>query len=111
MAIAKTGSRVVAVNQQRFRWYIRRKPTYAQANAWTPLSVAVELADKPAQVLHVQFDVPRPDAWISSDSASVTPKVVAAAIRGALRAGWQPEVAGRPFKHRASIGGASPQAE
>ena len=103
MAMPRAGSRQIVVDGQRYRWYVRRKPTYAQALAETPLAIAVQLAEQPAQVLHVEFDVPRPDAWIPIGALPVTPKVVAAVVRGAIEEGWKPAVRGRTFFIRSSL--------
>jgi hypothetical protein len=98
MAIPKKGTRIIEVNGRRFRWLVRRKPTYSQGNAWTHLTLAAELADTPASVLHVEFGFPRPDNWFRRESASVTPAVVADVIGEALSSGWRPEEPGPPFE-------------
>ncbi|VFS48093.1 hypothetical protein [Budvicia aquatica] len=42
MAIARKGSRQITFNNQSYRWYIRRKPTYCQAVFQSPMLMAIE---------------------------------------------------------------------
>jgi hypothetical protein len=97
MAIPKKGSRKIMVDGRRFRWFVRRKPSYSQALGESLLSFAVELADQPAQVLHVYLDAARPDAWINAGPVTISPGLVAVVIRQAVRDGWMPETAGPTF--------------
>ncbi|MEH0829250.1 MULTISPECIES: hypothetical protein [unclassified Micromonospora] len=98
MALNKRGSRPIVVDGNRYRWLVRRKPTYSQGLTWSPLSFAVERADLPdCATLVVQLASPRPDNWINAAASPVLPSVVASAIRQALERGWQPERPGSPF--------------
>ncbi|GAA3312829.1 hypothetical protein GCM10020219_023560 [Nonomuraea dietziae] len=63
MAIPKKGSRLITVDGARFRWRVRRKPTYCQGNSWGPMMFAMELADTLGRVLLVSLPCSRPDAW------------------------------------------------
>ncbi|GAA3653812.1 hypothetical protein GCM10022224_016050 [Nonomuraea antimicrobica] len=42
MATSKKGSRLITVDGTAFRWRVRRKPTYCQANSSGPLTFAVD---------------------------------------------------------------------
>ncbi|WP_182908124.1 hypothetical protein [Microbispora sp. H13382] len=50
MSLPKKGSRVITVSDVAYRWRVRHKPTYCQGNGWTPMTFAVELAEKPGNV-------------------------------------------------------------
>lgn len=97
MAITKKGSREIIVDGRRFRWLVRRKPSYCQALGESSLSFAVELADRPAQVLYVLLDAARPDAWLNAEPVTVSPGKVADIIRRAILDGWKPDTAGSAF--------------
>lgn len=97
MALARKGSRRIAVDGLEFRWLVRRKPTYCQARGWSPLTFIAELADKSGARLVVALPYAHPRNWLNLPSASVRPATVAAAIRQALSAGWQPHRPGPAF--------------
>jgi hypothetical protein len=101
MAIPKKGSRTLSVNGVRYRWRIRRKPTYDESIFSAPFSVAVERVEPPSHcVLVLAAGFPRPDSLVpGSESLSVTPRMIAASIEDALSHGWQPERAGSAFTH------------
>ena len=80
----------------RYRWTVRRKPTYSQANVWMPLTFAVELELAKGSVLLVDTDTARPDNWLKAAASSVTPKLVEQSIRDAIAQGWRPAVKGKP---------------
>lgn len=94
MSIPKKGSRLIAVDGVTYRWRIRRKPTYCQANSWGPLTFAVEAADGPGRVLLVSLPCSRPDAWLGERAMAVRPALVSATIRRALNHGWAPHQTG-----------------
>ncbi|MER5645778.1 hypothetical protein [Streptosporangium sp. NPDC002524] len=97
MAIPKKGSRLITVNGIAYRWRIRHKPTYSQANSWGSLTYAVELAEEQGRVLLVELPCSRPDAWFGERTMTVRPTLVAATIRRALDRGWDPSQAGSAF--------------
>ncbi|MEV8633776.1 hypothetical protein AB0395_19165 [Streptosporangium sp. NPDC051023] len=97
MAIPKKGSRLITVDGVTYRWRIRRKPTYCQANSWGPLTFAVESADGPGRVLLVALPCSRPDAWLGERAMAVRPALVAGSMRMALERGWDPRQAGSAF--------------
>lgn len=97
MALPKTGSRYIVVDELRYRWRIRHKPSYGQGLAETGLVLAVELATLPACTLLVQFQQSRPDNWLGKVSISIKPGLVAQAIRLALSLGWQAANRGSAF--------------
>ncbi|WP_433353304.1 hypothetical protein ACQP25_08245 [Microtetraspora malaysiensis] len=71
-----------------YRWRVRHKPTYDQGNGWSPMTFAVELAEKPGNVLLVTLPYARPDNWLLEQSMSVRPALVAQCIRRAISEGW-----------------------
>jgi hypothetical protein len=97
MAIPKKGSRVIVVEGESYRWAVRRRPTYSQAIAQSPLSFAVELGTSGQTTLVVTVNASRPDNWVGSPSKVITPAVVESAIRKALQQGWQPSEKGSPY--------------
>ena len=96
MAIPKKGTRKIVVDGFESCWYIRR-------NVWDGfLAIAVERADREATTtLYVDFKVLRSGSFTAlfrgDPKISITPKNVAAYIRAALAAGWQPLRPGSPF--------------
>lgn len=98
MAIAKTGSRRIVVDSVAYRWRLRRRPTYFQGLAWTPCAYAVALEDDPGAVLVVVTAEPHPGNWVGHRGSPVLPSAVARAVRLALARGWEPRVAGPPFR-------------
>ncbi|MEU1384358.1 MULTISPECIES: hypothetical protein [unclassified Nonomuraea] len=100
MSIPKKGSRLNTVDGVTYRWRIRRKPTYCQANSWGPLTFAVEPTDGPRRVLLVLLPCSRPDARLGERAMAVRPALVSAAIRKALDHGWDPHQTGNAFTLR-----------
>lgn len=104
MALARKGSRSIAVGGTRYRWRIRSRPTYSQGLGWKPCTFAVEHANTPGAVLVVSTNQPHPSNWFGWESQPVLPKQVAQAIERALRDGWSPTTPGRPFRLDLSAG-------
>ncbi|WP_168711440.1 hypothetical protein [Streptomyces sp. RKND-216] len=46
MTLLRKGSRHLTVDGVRYRWLMRRTPTYSQGICETPMTVAVELAEQ-----------------------------------------------------------------
>lgn len=102
MSMPRKGSRRIVVDGRSFRWRVRSQPTYCQANAWSPLTVAVEHEPRGA-VLVLVFAGARPDNWIGASMSIATPASVAAAIRASLCAGWDVDgLGGQVFFHVAT---------
>lgn len=102
MAMPKKGSRNIVVDGAACRWRIRGRPSYSQEMGWSNLSVAIEPATEDGTDvtrLVVDTSAPRPDAdAVGTDEiVSVTPAVVEAYIRLALKQGWNPVAKGKPF--------------
>ncbi|WAZ19026.1 hypothetical protein STRCI_000045 [Streptomyces cinnabarinus] len=108
MALVKKGSRRITVDGVSYRWRIRRKPTYSQALAWSPLTYAVELADSPGSTLVVTTNQAHPDNWMLVPPSAVVPSAVAEGIRCARSLGWAPKSTGSPFHLDQSDGFVSP---
>jgi hypothetical protein len=97
MTLARKGSRRIIVDGVTFRWTVRRKPTYHQANGWSPLTFVVEHAVAPASLLVVSLPCAHPGNWLGQPSQAVTPGMVTESIRRAVADGWKPAQRGRPF--------------
>ncbi|MGV9387449.1 hypothetical protein ACWDRB_67630 [Nonomuraea sp. NPDC003707] len=93
VAIPKKGSRLTTVDSAVFRWRVRHKPTYNQGNCWSPLTFAVERAQKPGRVLVVSLPCARPDNWLAERTITIRPALVVGCIRRAVEQGWN---SGRP---------------
>lgn len=103
MAILGKGSRKIEVAGHELLWRIRRKPTYSQANAWSPMTIAVASASGRGSKLILQLDVTRPDAWMLPSAVSVTPADVARFVSAALADGWQPVVDGSSVVRKVTL--------
>lgn len=100
MSLPRKGSRAVSHDQHRYRWHVRRKPTYAQGAFSTPMTVAIErIGDEPGTVLLVNLRVSRPDNWLDPHQTALTPAVVRKIIASALEAGWNPDAQGGAFEY------------
>lgn len=98
MALRKRGTRPIVVDGIRYRWLVRRKPTYSQGLTWSPLTFAVERTEPPScATLIVRLASPHPGNWINAPAAPVLPSAVARAIRQAHDRGWQPDHPKSPF--------------
>lgn len=100
MAITKRGSRRIVVDGAPYRWTVRRKPSYGQALAETPLTFAVELELAKGSVLVVDAGTARPDNWMKAPASAVAPKLVERSVREAIAQGWRPAVKGKPHTLR-----------
>jgi hypothetical protein len=103
MAIPRKGSRKIEVAGYRLIWRIRRKATYSQANAWSPMTIAVASASGRGSKLILELDVTRPDSWLLPSVVSVTPADVAYLVSQALSDGWQPEVDGHSVVKKVTL--------
>ncbi|SMC85715.1 hypothetical protein SAMN05661093_02264 [Kibdelosporangium aridum] len=108
VTLVKKGSRYLDVDGVTYRWRLRGRPTYSQANAWWPLTFAVELADDPGTTLVVTTNQAHPSNWMGVPSRPVLPGHVARAVRTALAEGWQPANPGKPFMLDQSAGFTAP---
>src|SRR5260221_3119331 len=108
MALVRKGSRAITVDGLRFRWSVRLKPTYSQANDWSPLSYAVEGVGDGGSLLHVTLTRPRPDNWMLEPSFPLRPREVAQTIRRALKLGWKPFEHGPPFEFTEDVAPSEP---
>ena len=105
MAIPHKGSRQITVDEVRYRWRVRKKPTWEQ-KCWSNLhndefpygrlSFAVEDASTPGTTLVVFTEKWHPKSEFEQPPSSITPAEVAAAIRAALADGWKPDRRGKP---------------
>jgi hypothetical protein len=97
VTLASKGSRRIVVDGLAFRWLVRRRPTYCQALGWSPLTFVAELLDESGALLVVALPCAHPGNWLGLPTVSVRPAIVAAGIRKALAAGWDPHRPGPAF--------------
>lgn len=105
MATKHKGQRLIVVDGQSYRWYVRHKPSYCQSLGWSPLSFSVRADSGLGQCLYVELDVSRPDSDIHQSNTALTPSLVAHLIRQAQKAGWNPSQPGPIKQIKASING------
>lgn len=112
MATRKTGSRRLVVNGVAYRWRIRKRATFSQADYGNgTLNVAVELAEQPGAVLLLYTDRPHPADWGTKQVVPILPSDVANWVQQALAAGWVPSIPGPQFIHSpVCVTGATPDA-
>jgi hypothetical protein len=97
MALVKKGARRIVVDGAEYRWRVRRKPSYSQANGWTPLTFAVGAGSGTGSVLVVRTGRPHPRNWFGQATDPVVPAEVVQAVRAAIEGGWTPLADGPPF--------------
>ncbi|GIJ79073.1 hypothetical protein SAMN05443287_101528 [Micromonospora phaseoli] len=98
MTLTIKGSRHITVDGVAFRWSVRRRPTYCQANGWSPLTFVVEQAEQPGALLVASLPCAHPGNWFGLPSQPVLPAMVALGVRQALAASWRPSRPGPAFK-------------
>lgn len=94
----RTGSRLITVDGTDYRWRLRGRPTYDQGLAASPATYAVEHAERPGATLVVATDQPHCGNWMGREGKPVHPADVAAAVRLALRQGWEPTAPGAAYR-------------
>lgn len=102
MSLPRKGSRTLTHGAHRYRWYVRKQPTYSQAAFQSSMTVAIErICEVPGTVLLVDLRVSRPDNWISRHQTALMPAIIRQIITSALDDGWNPEVPGSAwnFEH------------
>lgn len=110
MAIRKTGSRRLVVDGVTYRWRVRKRATYSQADYGSGvLHVAVELFEQPGAVLVLYTDRPHPADWGTKQVVPVCPSDVALWVREAVSVGWVPSQSGPQFIHRQSSASIEPE--
>lgn len=99
MSIPRKDSRTLTHGEHRYRWHVRRNPTYAQGAFQAPMTVAIErIHEADGTVLVVSLQVSRPDNWIAPHQTALRPKTIRAVIAAALEAGWRPDAPGSAFE-------------
>ncbi|MCA9663019.1 MAG: hypothetical protein KC486_32085, partial [Myxococcales bacterium] len=98
MSIPKRGSRTLVVDDVRYRWRLRGRPTAAQRSGDTPLIVAIAAAEGDGPALVVRQLVHPAAARVRNHyTRAVTPAEVAGYVRQGLAAGWRPLEPGPQF--------------
>ena len=99
MAVRKKGSRRIVVDGVEYLWRVPRRPSSGAWDGNSGFTVTVQRADRTGSVLALCSKHQHPimaRMW-GSTVVSVLPSQVAAAIRQALVAGWQPGELGCDF--------------
>lgn len=104
MAIPKKGTRLIVVDDQNYRWMIRRKATYHQTDYGSgKLHIAVEKVmpdDRKGSVLLIISDRPHPKDWLAKVVRPITPVDVATWIKAAIADGWQTDQSGALYQYQ-----------
>jgi hypothetical protein len=98
VTLPSKGSREITIDGVRYRWLVRRRPTYHQGLAWSPLTFVVEQAESSGARLIVSMGAAHPSNWVAARSVAVTPGIVEEAVRSALSRGWVPARPGPPHR-------------
>ena len=98
MAIPKKGTRNIVVQDETYRWLIRRKVTYTQSAYGTGfLHVAIDHNENPGTTLLIITDRQHPKDCVTKKVIPVTPGDVASWIIQAKTLGWKPMQKGSPI--------------
>ena len=101
--MTRKGSRPIVVDGVHYRWRVRPKPTYMQEVFACPMTFAVVANDHPNTTLWVVVNASRSEACQivpTAKTLSITPVIVAKAIRTALQQGWHAQHHGPSFELR-----------
>lgn len=98
MAIPKKGTRIITVEQERYRWLIRRKATYTQSVYGTGrIHIAIEHAEPPGTALFIYTDREHSKDCNTKPVMPVTPTDISNWVKQALQLNWKPELKGSPL--------------
>lgn len=101
MAISGRGLRRILVDGVPYRWKLPRRLTESQQDGWPGIMVLVLSAEPARAVLRLVFaQRHHPDGGCGHLGTPVLPSDVAAGIRKALTAGWQPQQRASSFTLR-----------
>jgi hypothetical protein len=98
---------IVTVDEVTLRWSVRSEPMLRTTDGDVGLRLSVQRHDetltrhgtlKAWRELILQFPCEKPKHSRFSERPDVTPEKLAAAIRLAIAAGWEPHSRGRPFE-------------
>lgn len=99
MSIPKKGSRKISVNEIKYIWLIRIKPTYMQSDYGSGfLHVAVEKEESLGSTLVIYTNHRHPKDIHVKEIKPVTPSLVANWIEKAIDVGWLPNKKGHQFQ-------------
>lgn len=98
MAIPQKGTRTIHVNDQNFKWLIRKKATYSQTDYGIgKLHVAIELEEKPGSTLFIHTDRKHPNDIETKTVNPIKPSDISNWIKQAFILGWNPSAKGIPL--------------
>lgn len=99
MGIPRKGSRKITTEGEEYRWLVRRKATYSQADYGSgKIQVAIEHAKERGATLHVETGRPHPKDWSTVKVVPVTPADISLWIAKAIQKGWDPKNAGPTYR-------------
>ena len=98
MAIPKKGARTINVDNEIYKWLIRKKATYTQSDYGIGrIHVAIEHAENPGTTLFIYTDREHPKDWSTKNVIPVIPSDISYWIDQALELNWEPEKKGPQF--------------
>ena len=95
MAISKTKSRPITVEDNEYRW------AFFENSGWNDLTVQLAIGEGKKLIVQIKWESNNVDPL---PYLPVTPSFVAKAIKFGLENGWQPDTEGKPFRCRFSVG-------
>ncbi len=99
MAISRKGSRKIMIEGEEYRWLVRRKAAYSQAEYGSgKIHVAIEHAKEKGATLHIETGHPHPKDWGTVKVAPVTPADISLWIAMAIQKGWDPKNTGPTYR-------------
>ncbi|CAL2085922.1 hypothetical protein [Tenacibaculum sp. 190524A05c] len=101
MAIPKKGSRKIIVNNEKYKWLIRKKGTYSQTVFGNgKLHIAIELEENPGASLFIISDRSHPNDIETKSINPIKPSDISNWILQAYDLGWNPSDMGKPLQTR-----------
>ncbi len=98
MSIPKKGARNIKVEDEYYKWLIRKKATYLQSDyGYGYIHVAIQHTEDSGTVLIVYTDKKHPKDLNTVEISSVTPFDIAKWIINAIKLGWKPKQKGAQF--------------
>jgi hypothetical protein len=87
----------IEVGGFQFKWTLRRNPKWSTDQGYIGAAISVERVDATRRELIVEYSFPGFKRNGMLERTKLTSRDVAAAVREAIAAGWDPDSRGRPF--------------
>lgn len=89
MTLPQRKLRKINIDGKDYGWMIRSRPTWNQGLGG-PMTLAIQQLDvERPTILRVMLDILRPDNWLQTNKAAITPKIIKDIIEAALKEGWK----------------------